>query len=148
MSIQVEQGESFIVDEINFASNFDIGNLNPFAKELGLSIQNMEISAPFWEPPEEEEIEDWYTDTGEYFEETEELEENIEMEDTAVLAEETTEHSDMPSLSSDGTPVKSGCDTVPEGPKYLAVFLAIFVLFEILMTRGQVSNYNILNQRR
>jgi hypothetical protein len=132
MSIQVEQGESFIVDEVNLVSNFDIGNLNPFAKELGLSIQNMEISAPFWEPPEEE-AEGWDTDTGEYFEETEEVEENIEMQDTGVMTEEdTTGNSGLPSLSSDGTPIKSGCDTAGEEPKLLVVLLAIFVFFVLI----------------
>ena len=55
MSIQVEEGETFKLDELNLSANFDTGNLNPFRHELGLSVQNIEISAPFWEPESAEE---------------------------------------------------------------------------------------------
>ena len=55
MSIQVEEGETFMLDELNFAANFDVGNFNPFVHEIGLSVQNIEITAPFWEPESAEE---------------------------------------------------------------------------------------------
>ena len=60
MSIQVEEGETFLLDEINISGNFDNSWWNPWgASEVGVSLQGIEISPPFWEPEEEEEDQDW-----------------------------------------------------------------------------------------
>lgn len=92
LPIQVEIGHTFKLDELNFVSNYDIGDINPFAHELGMSIQNLEIGAPLWIPPEEEPEEEpepssepeepAETDTGieEPIEETEEEDEPLELE--------------------------------------------------------------------
>ena len=53
LPVQVEVDKSFMMDEFNFTANFDIGNFNPFAHELGLSLQGIEINPPFYDEPEE-----------------------------------------------------------------------------------------------
>jgi len=134
MSIQVEHGESFILDEISFSSHFDIGNINPFAHELGFSIQNMEISAPFWEPEDEEE--EWNNEP----EPSEEPEEVVEEEEEPELAveeeeEEIMETNDMPSLSSE-TPVKVGCSSFPSNSVGLLILVAMFFVFRRKVCEG------------
>lgn len=57
LPIQVEVGHMFMMDQFNFIANFDTGNFNPFVHELGLSISNLEITTPFYDPEEEEEEE-------------------------------------------------------------------------------------------
>lgn len=75
LAVQVEKGEPFTIDNLNFIGNFDTGWYNPFRHELGVSLENMTISQPFYEPakdepdePEEEEIE--VEDTGSDFNDT------------------------------------------------------------------------------
>jgi len=115
MSIQVEQGETFVLDEINFVSHFDIGNLNPFAKEVGFSLQHIEIGTPFWEPEEDEEEELQSEPSQEPVEEPEPASEPSE--DTAEPTQESSEDNDgsgeMPSLSGQEQPVKGGCNANP-----------------------------------
>jgi len=83
LPIQVEVGETFMMDEFNFVSHFDTGNINPFAHELGLSLKGIEIGVPYWEPLEDttEETEDPIVEPSE---------EPVE-EDTAILLEDTGE---------------------------------------------------------
>ena len=119
MSVQVEEGETFKLDELNFAANFDTGNLNPFRHELGLSVQNIEISAPFWEPESAEETPWNYEDengeqedpgnTGENSEnENVELpEDNGNTDDSNSIENVDDGEGDMPSLDSEA-PIKSG----------------------------------------
>jgi hypothetical protein len=124
MSIQVAHGESFILDEINFSSHFDVGNINPFAHELGFSIQNMEISAPFWDPEEDEE-EEW-----ENTPEPSEEEEVIEEEPPEIIEDETEdipEDGDMPSLSYNEEPIKTGCSSYSFDASSTLPFLVFFV---------------------
>ena len=71
LAIQVEEGEPFMLDELNIMGNFDMGWWNPIRSELGVSLQNLTISQPYWEPTmeqeEEEEVEipeEPETDTG------------------------------------------------------------------------------------
>lgn len=130
LPIQVEIGEPFLMDELNFVATFDTGNINPFAHELGLSVQNVEISLPYWEEPiaeapeEEEEVIEPQPSS-------EPSEENIALEDTALSdpAEETiSEDSDndtMPELDQ-GTPISSGCSTVGKS-SILGVILTILM---------------------
>ena len=106
ISIQVEEGETFLLDELNFSAHFDTGNFNPFASELGLSVQDIEISTPYWEPENNEEAE-WSYDNEEEEEQEPEDEDitivPITAEDDLAIDEE------MPSL--DQTPIQSGCNT-------------------------------------
>ncbi|HIJ10707.1 TPA: hypothetical protein HA278_01490 [Candidatus Woesearchaeota archaeon] len=129
LPIQVEIGETFLMDELNFIATFDTGNINPFAHQLGLSVQNVEISLPYWEEPEEEEeipVEPSSEPSEEEIEEPE--------EDTAVIepSEEQVEepsNDEMPALD-EGTPVKSGCSTVATDFSPVAFFAAwLIVLF-------------------
>ena len=134
MSIQVEQGESFIMDEMNFISNFDVGDLNPFAEELGLSLQNVEISAPFWEPEEDEEEEMGFEPSSEPSEDPID-DPGIEIEEETT-PEVTPEDGDMPALSSPEKPIKSGCSTMNDEPRLLAIlFASLFILCCFVMRR-------------
>ena len=82
LAVQVEEGEAFTIEQLNFVSNFDTGWYDPFRHELGVSLQNMTISQPYYEPTyedheedsgqdhEEQEVEDTgFDDTGEGFDE-------------------------------------------------------------------------------
>jgi hypothetical protein len=51
LAIQVDEGETFMLDEINIFGNFDTSWWNPLSRaELGVSVQGIEISAPFYNP--------------------------------------------------------------------------------------------------
>jgi hypothetical protein len=112
ISIQVEEGETFMLDELNFSSNFDTGDINPFASEIGLSVQNIEISAPFWEPEEDYE-EGWNYDDEE--ENNEPIEIPIEDEDTGIEEQPIEELGEteegMPSIKDRPAVINSGCNT-------------------------------------
>lgn len=111
LPIQVEIGETFLMDELNFLATFDTGNINPFAHQLGLSVQNVEISLPYWEEPEEEEPVEPSSEPSE--EEIEEPEEETEIIEPSE--EQVDENEDDEILSLDpGEPVKSGCSTVED----------------------------------
>ena len=55
LAIQVEEGEVFMLDELNIMGNFDMGWWNPIHKELGISLQDIVISQPYYEPMIDEE---------------------------------------------------------------------------------------------
>jgi hypothetical protein len=128
LPIQVEIGEPFLMDELNFAATFDTGNINPFAHELGLSVQNVEISLPYWEEPvaDEEEEEEEIIEPA-----VEPSEENITLEDTALFdptedaIDEDSDNDTMPALDP-GTPISSGCSTVGTS-SILGVMLTILM---------------------
>jgi hypothetical protein len=51
LAIQVDEGETFQLDNINILGNFDTSFWNPFARqELGVMLNGIEISAPFYNP--------------------------------------------------------------------------------------------------
>ena len=50
LAVQVEEGEPFTIDQLNFISNFDTGWYDPFRHELGISLEGMTISQPYYEP--------------------------------------------------------------------------------------------------
>ena len=53
LSIQVDEGETFTLDQINILGNFDTSWWNPLArKELGVAISGIQIAPPAWEPAE------------------------------------------------------------------------------------------------
>jgi hypothetical protein len=56
--LQVEEGETFQIDELNVLGNFNGAWYNPWGNsEVGVTLSDIEITAPFYEAPEEEE--DW-----------------------------------------------------------------------------------------
>jgi len=54
LAIQVEEGMPFMLDQLNLYGNFDTGWWNPLHKELGISLQGLIISQPYYEPAMEE----------------------------------------------------------------------------------------------
>jgi len=129
LPIQVEIGETFLMDELNFIATFDTGNVNPFAHHLGLSVQNVEISLPYWEEPEEEETpsEPSSEPSDEEIQEPEEDEDTVSVEPADEYVEEPS-NDEMPSLD-EGTPVKSGCNSAAAGFSPLAFFATLLVIF-------------------
>ena len=127
LPIQVEIGETFLMDELNFLATFDTGNINPFAHQLGLSVQDVEISLPYWEEPEEEEepIEPSSEPSEEEIEEPEEETEIIEPSE-----EQLDENDDDEMLSLDpGEPVKPGCSTVDNKFSPFAMLVTWMIVF-------------------
>ena len=107
LAVQVEEGEPFTIDQLNFVSNFDTGWYDPFRHELGISLQNMTISQPYYDPvidePEEEiEAEDTGgEDTGGEDSDEEDYENRYGPEDDIFLED-----------SKNGDDSSSGCSTV------------------------------------
>ena len=54
LSVQVEEGQAFMIDQLNFIGNFDTGWYDPFHHELGLSLEGLTISQPYYEPASED----------------------------------------------------------------------------------------------
>jgi hypothetical protein len=128
LPIQVEIGETFLMDELNFLATFDTGSINPFAHQLGLSVQNVEISLPYWEEPEDEEepIEPSSEPSEEEIEEPEEDSAVIEPSEEQI---EEPSYDEMPALD-EGTPVKSGCSAIDGGFSSISFFTTwLIVLF-------------------
>jgi len=127
LPLQVEFGHPFTMDEFNFLSTFDTGNINPFAHQLGFSVQNLTISAPFWEEPEEEEEEEEVVEPA--IEPSSEPAEEIN-EPAEELEEENSEEDE--SLRLDSQPVKSGCNAAPV---FYDPFSIVTLLFLCLFRR-------------
>ena len=54
LAIQVPEGDSFMLDQINILGNFDTSWWNPLARsEVGVLLNNIEIQAPFYNPEPE-----------------------------------------------------------------------------------------------
>jgi len=123
LPVQVEAGETFIIDQINVLGSFDNGMTQVTPYTMGVSIENIEISAPFWQPDEEEEA-----PTEEEEEEVTEPEAEPDVEpesyDTAA-DEDFTEAEETLTM---GNPVKSGCQVVEfNSYNYLAYILMILL---------------------
>ncbi len=129
LPLQVEFGMPFTMDEFNFLASFDTGNINPFAHQLGLSLKDITISVPYWEPTSEEEEEQ---------EVIEPSEEPIVDDDTASDLETETEiesEQENPNVSENtSAPVKSGCSTTSG---LFSNYLIIFPFFACLFRREQ-----------
>jgi len=54
LSVQVEEGQPFMIDQLNFIGNFDTGWYDPFHHELGLTLEDLTISQPYYEPASED----------------------------------------------------------------------------------------------
>ena len=126
LAIQVEEGQVFKLDELNFVSYFDTGWWNPVSHELGLSLRDIEISQPIYEPygsePSNEPSEDIYqNDTGEL----------AELEDTGIdifeEEEESSSNESIPELElAPSEPIKS-CQTTNIKPGRWAIILGIIL---------------------
>ena len=129
LPIQVEIGETFLMDELNFLATFDTGNINPFAHGLGLSVQNVEIALPYWEGFEEDDEEEQVEPSSEPSEEQiEDSEEETTPVDPNEDYIEEPSNDELPSLD-EGTPVKSGCNAVATKFSPLAFFAALLFVF-------------------
>lgn len=54
LAIQVPEGDTFMLDQINVMGNFDTSWWNPLARsEVGVMLNNIEINAPFYNPEPE-----------------------------------------------------------------------------------------------
>jgi hypothetical protein len=54
LAIQVPEGDTFMLDEINVMGNFDTSWWNPLARsQVGVSLSNIEIQPPFYNPEPE-----------------------------------------------------------------------------------------------
>lgn len=111
MSIQVEEGETFIIDEMNISSAFD-SSWWPWsgAHEIGVSLSGIEISAPFYEVEEAEEEEEEPLEE-EWEPQVEEEEE--EYSEGTYDDEDTEELSQLPQITQEvSAPVKGGCNAI------------------------------------
>ncbi len=125
LAIQVEEGQQFTLDNLNFVANFDTGWYDPFRYEMGISIVDMTIGQPHWEPTAEDDEEDIPVE--------EPSDDNLEdateedLDSGTPLNEDNDSES---SLDSESTPVKSGCSTLnaPIERRYGLLSLGIFAL--------------------
>ncbi|MEC7988041.1 MAG: hypothetical protein VX278_22930 [Myxococcota bacterium] len=132
--VQVDEGETFRIDEINVLGNFDTSWWNPTGRsELGVSLQNIELSTPFYEPPEEEEKEEeedeWDWDYEPSYEPSEEPQEEVQEEDDSTPSGDPgfdEEESGLPELNNEPKePVVSGCSSLGQtGSTGIAIALA------------------------
>tara|TARA_Y100001973_G_C5195212_1_gene333759 strand:+ start:88 stop:1257 length:1170 start_codon:yes stop_codon:yes gene_type:complete len=129
LPVQVEEGQTFIIDQINVLGSFDNGMTQVTPYTMGVSLENIEISAPFWEPPEEEE---------QIPEPSEEEEEISQPEDEPQPEVDTgNQHENMPQLeedSSESIPVKS-CQTVTVKPNSWSYILGVFIGLLVFVRR-------------
>jgi len=121
LAIQVEEGESFMLDSLTFSGHFDTGWWNPVSHELGLTLTNVQIMPPVYEPVEES-IDDPATEI-----DTDELEEEIE--DTGELEDEDHDTSNTP-IEFDDRQSESvkGCNNVIMSSSLLVAFLSLFLV--------------------
>jgi len=122
LSVQVEEGMPFKIDELNFVGNFDTGWYDPFHHQLGVTLSDLTISQPFFIPSETEEApeEQEPVDTGSLDENNDTGDEHEE-EDTA--AESDLVFGD----SKEASAPEKGCSTAP-GTTSSAVALAMVLM--------------------
>jgi len=124
LAVQVEEGEPFTIEQFNFVSNFDTGWYDPFRHELGVSLQNMTISQPYYEPVADAEDPDT----------NEEDSGNIaDVEDTGADHEEDTGYSAPFGFEDDsrepGTKSSSGCSCSTSSSTPGGFLLGLLALF-------------------
>ena len=129
LPVQVDEGETFIIDTINVMGSFDNGMTQVTPYVMGVSIENIEISAPFWEPAEEEEP---VEEEEEEISEPETQPEPDAAVDTAVIDANTPEtDNDTPD------PVKSGCQVVTNNRHNYFSYIFILLLGFIVSLRNR-----------
>ncbi len=123
LPLQVEEGQTFIIDQINVLGSFDNGMTQVTPYTMGVSLENVEISPPFWQPPEEEEDEQENTEPNE---ETVSEPEELEDETEEVDDEDLFEFEEDSTVSE---PVKSGCQVISSSSKqfFPLVFALLFI---------------------
>lgn len=127
LAIQVEEGQAFMLDELNLYGNFDTGWWNPIHKEIGVSLQGIVISQPYYEPTIEE-------PSDEPVEPAVEPSEELVFEDTAVDDDSAVEalidpNEDVASTLEPAESVK-GCASSVSIFSWLWMIPAFFVLRE------------------
>tara|TARA_R110001592_G_scaffold24629_1_gene94685 strand:+ start:3714 stop:4862 length:1149 start_codon:yes stop_codon:yes gene_type:complete len=112
VSIQVDEGSTFTMDELNISANFD-SSWWPWsgAHELGVALANLEISAPFWEPEYEEEEEEETIPVEE--EEEQEVEEETPEGDDG-FEDNAEENVELPGLENEPSEPVKGCSVVSD----------------------------------
>jgi len=126
LSVQVEEGMPFMIDQLNFVGNFDTGWYDPFHHELGVTLSDLVISQPFFIPADEpdDEEEPVVTDSGE----------PPEVEDTGSEHEEDTDTGDSFEFTENtGSPSPkdpAGCNSVlrSRGSLYVVFMAALMTL--------------------
>lgn len=125
LAIQVEEGHAFMLDELNLYGNFDTGWWNPIHQELGVSLQGIVISQPYYEPTIEE-------PSDEPIEPAVEPSEELVEEDTAILEDTGEETSLDPNQDEVSTlePAESvkGCTSYASILSWFWMIPAFFVL--------------------
>jgi len=122
LSVQVEEGMPFMIDELNFMGNFDTGWYDPFHHELGVTLQNIIISQPYYIPASDEEEEPTEEDTAAPSDQTDTAEEPQTQHDTG--------ENSKPSEASREPGTKScSCSTAPNTSFYIAFLAALFAGF-------------------
>jgi len=119
LSVQVEEGMPFMIDELNFMGNFDTGWYDPFHHELGVTLSDLIISQPYFIPADEGEEEPPVTDrdTGPPQEH-----EDTGASDTGIPFEFTDDESEPGTKSSRGC----SCAVTNRGSLYV-IFMAAMV---------------------
>ena len=127
LAIQVEEGKTFMLDELNLYGNFDTGWWNPINTEVGISLQGLGISRPNHEP-----------DTTEPSTEpsTEPASEPAEEPSSEPATEQDTDLDESPDEPFDlnenraSTPTKSGCSSVNNSSSWFWLLSAIILIRE------------------
>ena len=135
--VQVEEGETFKIDELNVLGNFNGSWWNPLGNsEVGVTLSDLEISPPFYQAPEEEEEEwTWEPSYEPSYEPASEPSEEVVEEETENnpggdpgFGEEV----DLPELGSNNEatePVVNGCSTANGmGSTGVALFFASLLI--------------------
>jgi len=127
LAVQVEKGQPFMVDQLNFIGNFDTGWYDPFHHELGLTLENLTISQPYYEPASE--------DHDEEDEPTTELEDTGSNEEEPEQDEDTKHDDNILDLDDDkGTKEKrASCATVSNNK--ISYFLTLLLFLVIISNR-------------
>jgi hypothetical protein len=125
LSVQVEEGKPFRIDELNFIGNFDTGWYDPFHHELGVTLSDVVISQPHFIPTEDEEKPDEQAE--------EDSSSPPEEQDTASDHEESDEDTahDSELIFSDSKSTKEeskGCSTVITRANYMTILLSLLAV--------------------
>ena len=122
LSVQVEEGTPFRIDELNFIANFDTGWYDPFHHELGVVLPNLVISQPLYVPADDaEDEEETEEDTGS----AGDLDTGGEPEADEDTVDETFEFND----DDDSRGSAKGCSATSRGGLTGAFMLAFLLSF-------------------
>jgi len=129
LSVQVEEGMPFTLDMLNFSANFDTGWYDPFKHELGISLQNMTIGQPYYEPTSNDD------------QEPDDSEENdSEENDSGIPDSGQDETEELPNIENNTTEVvESGCSVA--GNTVRSSWLSLF-LFGLVSLRREIRGKN------